>query len=100
MCACFTWGILAPVIGEVAEWFKAAVLKTVDPRGSGVRIPPSPPFSQAVGLTPAWENGCQVGMRTRRVRILLLLTGMYECRESMDARSDLLSAIFYISWYI
>ncbi len=30
--------------GEVAEWSKAAVLKTADPsRGPGVRIPPSPP---------------------------------------------------------
>ena len=30
-------------LGEVAEWLKAAVLKTVKPlRASGVRIPPSP----------------------------------------------------------
>lgn len=28
--------------GEMAEWFKAAVLKTVDPKGPGVRIPLSP----------------------------------------------------------
>ncbi len=32
--------------GEVAEWFMALVLKTSDSsRGPGVRIPPSPPFS-------------------------------------------------------
>ena len=34
----------AAVPGEVAEWSKATVLKTVDrASGPGVRIPPSPP---------------------------------------------------------
>ena len=33
------------VFGEVAEWLKAAVLKTVERlRVPGVRIPPSPPL--------------------------------------------------------
>ncbi len=36
----------ACVSGEVAEWLKAAVLKTVERlRVPGVRIPPSPPAS-------------------------------------------------------
>ena len=30
--------------GEVSEWFKEPVLKTGDPQGPWVRIPPSPPF--------------------------------------------------------
>ncbi len=35
--------------GEVAEWSKAAVLKTADPsRGPGVRIPPSPPALEGI----------------------------------------------------
>ena len=35
-----------PSRGGVAEWFKAAVLKTVDvSQRPGVRIPPPPPFS-------------------------------------------------------
>ncbi len=28
--------------GEMSEWFNEAVLKTVDPKGPGVRIPLSP----------------------------------------------------------
>ncbi len=36
--------ILKSVYGEVAEWLKAAVLKTVESsRAPWVRIPPSPP---------------------------------------------------------
>ena len=31
--------------GEVSEWFKEPVLKTGDPQGPWVRIPPSPPFT-------------------------------------------------------
>jgi hypothetical protein len=35
------------VTGEVAEWLKAAVLKTVElMRAPGVQIPPSPPIKK------------------------------------------------------
>ena len=37
-------------MGEVAEWSKAAVLKTADrASGPGVRIPPSPPLGNKAG---------------------------------------------------
>src|SRR4051812_34833416 len=40
-----------PAIGEVAEWFKAAVLKTVElERVPGVRIPSSPPLESSTSL--------------------------------------------------
>jgi hypothetical protein len=39
-------GVLRPPAGGVAEWLKAAVLKTVERlRVPGVRIPPPPPES-------------------------------------------------------
>ena len=38
-------GVLRPPVGGVAEWLKAAVLKTVERlRVPGVRIPPPPPL--------------------------------------------------------
>ena len=36
---------MPPELGDVSEWFKEAVLKTVEPsRVPWVRIPPSPPI--------------------------------------------------------
>ena len=37
-------GVCGAHCGEVSEWFKEPVLKTGDPQGPWVRIPPSPPF--------------------------------------------------------
>src|SRR5258708_28683233 len=52
------------VAGEVAEWLMAPVLKTGIPeRVSGVRIPPSPPYSlgcRDFWLPSAGENHVQV----------------------------------------
>ena len=48
-------------IGEVAEWSKAAVLKTVDGLNRpGVRIPPSPPISNQplTGVDCLLVEGC------------------------------------------
>src|SRR5437588_6651674 len=43
------WCRRSVVIGEVAEWLKASVLKTGIPeRVSGVRIPPSPPYKSGL----------------------------------------------------
>jgi hypothetical protein len=41
--------------GEVAEWSKAAVLKTVVSKGPWVRILPSPMF--VPGDVPEWPKG-------------------------------------------
>ena len=47
----------ASTSGEVAEWFKALVLKTSGPeRVPGVRIPPSPPFFAASRSTRKFLN--------------------------------------------
>lgn len=43
--------------GEVAEWFKAAVLKTVEvSQPPGVRIPPSPPGDREHETEATWEG--------------------------------------------
>ena len=46
------------VPGKLAEWSIAAVLKTVEPQGSGVRIPHFPPRKR---------NGLQIEFATRFV---------------------------------
>ena len=46
--------------GEMAEWSKATVLKTVESvRAPRVRIPVSPPFflKKKIGRVPEWLNG-------------------------------------------
>ena len=49
--------------GEVAEWSKAAVLKTVDRVSDpGVRIPPSPPTNNFSGKREAlWKSPGRTG---------------------------------------
>ena len=51
-------GVLRPPVGGVAEWLKAAVLKTVERlRVPGVRIPPPPPlFCKQVSKAKAQRN--------------------------------------------
>jgi hypothetical protein len=50
-------GEKSPVPGGMAEWTKAAVLKTaVGLCPPGVRIPLPPPFS-SMGEVPEWLNG-------------------------------------------
>src|SRR6185369_14496125 len=64
-----SWRLHFRSSGEVAEWFKAAVLKTVEAeRLPGVRIPSSPPtFAPAPGEgCPAVAQSAKAGRSNQR----------------------------------
>jgi hypothetical protein len=60
----------------MAEWFKAAVLKTVDPKGPGVRIPLPPParIDRAACALTSFLYDCGAGVNSAAYDIGCLIT--------------------------
>jgi hypothetical protein len=65
------WGWFPPPSGEVAEWSNALDLKSSDPKGPWVRIPPSP----LLLLAYVSNHRYRIGDRILQTPISLWLTG-------------------------